>query len=1050
MLLVFAGTLFTSATLLFLVQPMIGKMILPLLGGTPEVWNTCMVFFQAMLLAGYAYAHAMPRWLGVRKQAAFHLAVLIVPLLLFIVLPLNAATHKNLITGGSANPILQVLLLLLLTVGVPFFVVSTSAPLLQKWFADTDHPAAKDPYFLYGASNLGSMLALLGYPTLVEPWLGVPSQTHYWVIGYGILVLFIGGCAACLWLSPPPRVVGLAGVGDEEAVPAPEPAMASPPDPDPESPDSSIKTDDVRGKRGRRRRRDRNGEQVAVKTAAEKTGVQAAPAPAPAVATVTATSTTLAGEVTWGRRMRWVVLAAVPSSLMLGATTYATTDIAAIPLLWVLPLALYLTSFILVFAKIAPRTQSYTVWALLIVLLLGVAIGMRTITEDPTILAMIWAGALLGGYFSLKILSLRDPRLLHQAMVLILPLLVLVLVFMMLTDIKPKVTLNIALHMVTLFVVAMVCHGEMAHDRPAAKHLTEFFLWMSVGGVVGGLFNALFAPLAFHSLAEYPLAMVVACMLLPPLGRNEKNSRWSLVADISLVAVFVITGGLLIGLRLLDRDLDFGRLPQTHWAWPLTAFLGVLVVGAVYSGRAQGRKRLDRILDVALPLALLVLCVGLIWGIVADRIGNRIGNLALDMRLWPEQLRVMLVYGLPIVLCYTFVERSFRFGLGVGAILLASTFCELFNKANLYQTRSFFGVLKVEQNTEKYTENLIFFGKTRVSWDSNRLVHGTTLHGRQFTHPDLRSKPITYYDVTGPMGHMMTAYNEPGRHMGVIGLGTGTMAAWAQKDQHVTFYDIDPTVKDISFDTDKYFSFVQDAKKRGVTVDLVIDDARLALERTTLEGDDKFGILIVDAFSSDAIPIHLITWEAMEIYLRNLREDGLLIFHVSNRYLNLKPVLARHAEKAGLVAFYENDNDESEAGKARSTWVVLARKKEYLDKLNLADRLDPEKVWDALLRRARDQGPDEEKKLKEKYGNMRDALSEWITKNQLPKILTLGVVPLEHAGQMSRQELVDMRELAGELEEVLRGVWFPVETQDNVKLWTDDYSNLLSVFSWGG
>src|SRR5262249_21819159 len=200
MLLVFALTLFTSATLLFLVQPIIGKMITPLLGGTPAVWNTCMVFFQAILLAGYGYAHAGTAWLGVRRHALLHLAVLLTPFLFF---PL--AVNRDLIRGGLDNPIPQLLLLLVTSVGVPFFVLSTSAPLLQKWFADTQHPAAKDPYFLYGASNLGSMIALLGYPSIVEPYLRLRDQTWTWAIAYAVLVVLIGSCVAFLWFSPAPQ-----------------------------------------------------------------------------------------------------------------------------------------------------------------------------------------------------------------------------------------------------------------------------------------------------------------------------------------------------------------------------------------------------------------------------------------------------------------------------------------------------------------------------------------------------------------------------------------------------------------------------------------------------------------------------------------------------------------------------------------------------------------------------------------------------------------------------------------------------------------------------
>src|SRR5579875_526720 len=319
MLLVFAFTLFTSATLLFMVEPMVGKMILPLLGGTPAVWNTCMVFYQAVLLAGYAYAHFSTSWLGARKQAVLHVVLLALP---FLFLPL--AVNPDLIKGGE-NPILGLLLLLSMTVGLPMFVVSASAPLLQKWFADTSHPSAKDPYFLYGASNLGSMLALLAYPTVVEPYLRLGQQSFDWTVGYGALAALTALCAVFLWQSP--RAM--------ETKPAESLATSA----------GSVSEAIQQSKHGIVR--DGKNRSSAIQTSGDRR--DAGP--------TEESSSTLRGDVTWQRVLRWVALAFVPSSLMLGATTYITTDIAAIPLLWVTPLALYLLSFILVFSHISPKGQ---------------------------------------------------------------------------------------------------------------------------------------------------------------------------------------------------------------------------------------------------------------------------------------------------------------------------------------------------------------------------------------------------------------------------------------------------------------------------------------------------------------------------------------------------------------------------------------------------------------------------------------------------------------------------------------------------------------------
>jgi hypothetical protein len=489
-LVVFALTLFVSATLLFLVELMIGKMILPLLGGTPAVWNTCMVFFQASLLVGYAYAHVTLAALGARKQAALQLFLLVLP---FLVLPI--AVKKELAPQGEGSQVLGVLVLLIVSVGPPFFVLSTSAPLLQKWFADTSHPAARDPYFLYAASNLGSMVGLLSYPILVEPYLSLSprtwlSQSWLWTAGYVLLVALSAACAVILWRSP-------------RAAPSDKAATSS-------------------------RSTDRR-------------------------------------PLTTARRLRWVALAFVPSSLMLGATTYITTDIAAIPLLWMPPLALYLLSFILVFS--------------------------------------------------------RMPPVIHRILVALMPLLILLTVFLMLSEIQPPLPWFsatiwlILLHLILLFVVAMVCHGELARSRPDVGHLTEFYLWMSVGGVLGGLFNALVAPLLFDGVVEYPLAMVLACLLMPSL-EGEAADRGRPLRDMGLLGFYlglaVVLIGLVVALYVMDlsqTDLSFAALGGLRWLWLAALVLtGLCLVR--YHVLANREERVVRWLDLGLPAALGLLVVG--------------------------------------------------------------------------------------------------------------------------------------------------------------------------------------------------------------------------------------------------------------------------------------------------------------------------------------------------------------------------------------------------------------------------------------------------------
>jgi spermidine synthase len=1002
MLLAFAVTLFTSALLLFMVEPMVGKMILPLLGGTPAVWNTCMVFYQAVLLGGYAYAHFSTSWLGARKQAAMHAGLLLLPLLF---LPLTV--NRDLIKGGE-NPVLSLLLLLSLTVGVPMFVVSASAPLLQKWFASTTHPSAQDPYFLYGASNLGSMIALIGYPTVVERYLRLGQQSFDWTIGYVLLAGLTVACAVFLWRSP--RAVAVEA-GSDSAAPDALQKTAEAIQPSKKGTIQPSKQSIRKG--GKRSARDRRD--------------SGPTPPAPDVSTPT-----LSGDVTWLRVLRWVALAFVPSSLMLGATTYITTDIAAIPLLWVTPLALYLLTFILVFSRL--------------------------------------------------------PAWVHKAMVLILPLLVLAMLFFMLSGLTTKshwIAVSLSIHLATLFIVAMVCHGELARDRPAAKYLTAYFLWMSVGGVLGGLFNALVAPVIFSGIVEYELVMVLACFLAPPLesGKDSmallaqgasalnvlrtptldplKDSKWSRRFDVILLVLFVGVGGLLIFFRLRDDDLIFRRLKGSPWPWLASALvLGILLgVGAWLRDR---QRKFERGMDLALPLGLIVLFVGLQWGLSSHAVWPRVATLSDWLSLDSSRFLRILTYGVPIVLSYTFVERSLRFGLGVAAVLLASSFCDILDSRVYHQERSFFGVLKIESESVRFGPPVAFEDgpvTRRFVVRRRRLVHGTTLHGLQnrslidyFTGNEDqnfgRDVPLTYYHRTGPIGEVMMVCNGPDvppekmndvppekMNLAVIGLGTGTMACYARKGDHLTFYDIDPIVKRFSFDEgDPYFTYVQDARARGAKMDLVMGDARLTMERQQLTDADKYGVIVVDAFSSDAIPIHLITREAVQVYLDKLDEDGLLCFHVSNRYLDLKPVLYNLAQQnyrsaeGGLKALYQSDDQDEDAsvrstallGKSRSTWVVLSRSDKYLKKLlELND-------WEKKRKQAR-------------YEMLQ--LTAWPDNGSgmVTQALLLRGILDEELSQRPSQ----WRDLQPNPEE--NPPWPDLKT---VGVWTDDYSNLLSVFSW--
>ncbi|HTI56061.1 MAG TPA: hypothetical protein VMC04_17620 [Verrucomicrobiae bacterium] len=734
-LLLYALTLFTGATLLFVMQPMVGKMILPLLGGTPAVWSTCMVFFQAALLGGYAYAHALTGRLRPSRQVLVHVVALALP---FAVLPL--AVNPRLLRGGEANPILDVLTLLSLSVGLPFLVVSATAPLLQKWFTRTGHPAARDPYFLYAASNLGSMLALLGYPTLVEPRLHLQgssglSQTALWSVGYGVLAVLTAGCALTLWLRP-----------------AAEPAAGA-------------------------------------------TEAEAAPAP-------------IEERPRWARRLYWIVLALVPSSLLLGVTTYITTDLAAVPLLWVLPLAIYLLTFILAFGR--------------------------------------W------------------PRLLHQLVVALALPLTLLVIFLMVSALPERIWVIVLWHFGLLFVLALACHGALALDRPGAGHLTEFYLLISVGGVLGGLFNALVAPLVFSSLIEYPLMMVLACVLLAAtrsaalgLGDGARRALLAVAAAAALALVLYSESATLrVDFAFLERVLDVGA---------------------------------DRVSD---------------WLDPAERLVNK-----------------LLIYGPPLAVAWFLRRRPLHLGLALASVLLISGFVDARNSDQIRQSRSFFGVLRISRDRDPkgYTE----------------LRHGTTLHGRQSLEPSRRAEPISYYQRKGPIGQLFAELDRrPGsRHMAVVGLGTGTLAAYTRPGDRVTFYEIDRLVRDIAFDP-AYFTYATDARDRAVTLRLELGDARIRMEAVRRDRpEERYDVILVDAFSSDAIPVHLLTREALRLYFDLLGPRGILALHISNRYLRLEPVVAALAEEGRYARMLQDGGTDDIRGAVEASWAILARRTEDFGEL---------------------------------------------------------------------------------------------------------------------
>lgn len=689
LLILFATTIFLGALLMFWVQPMVGRMLLPLLGGAPAVWNTAMAFYQAILLAGYAYAHFTTRWLGARSQARLHGAMLLLPM---IVLPI--AIPHGWTPPTMHNPVLWLLALLVVTVGLPLFVVSATSPLLQRWFSVSGCHNADDPYFLYAASNAGSLLGLVSYPVLVEPHLRLGAQSRWWAIGYVTLAVLMAACAMGVWRGSSANV-------------------------------------------------------VAPQASAER--------------------------LTARRSVRWVLLAFAPCSLMLSVTTYITSEVAPIALLWVIPLGIYLLTFILTFARRQLLPHRWIVRALPFAALLLLGLLTKTLATEPQ--SLMWP---------------------------------------------------ITLHCAGLFVVAMFCHGELAGDRPCASNLTEFYLWISVGGVLGGMFNALVAPLMFRTVVEYPATLLLACLLMPQRKSKADNGR-------------------------------------------------------------------GRLLDVGLPLLLCLCTWGLIWLLL--RVNVELSGPVLG-----------LVYGLPSIWCLSFASRPIRFALGALAILLATIFGLQPRMHTIFLARDFFGIHRVE----------VFPWQPGVHF----LRHGSTVHGMQDLDPERNRVPLMYFSRSGPLGQIMaTIPEELKQRVAVVGLGAGTVACYADARQRWTFFEIDPEVVRIARDP-RYFTYLRDCPAE---VNVVLGDARLSLGANA---DGQFGLMILDAYNSDTIPLHLVTREALVLYARKLKPNGVLAFHITNRHFDLEPVFGALARDSGLSALCQTDfvtEEEAErTGKVASRWVVMA------------------------------------------------------------------------------------------------------------------------------
>lgn len=684
----YPAALFLSALLLFALEPMFAKMVLPRIGGAAAVWSVAMVFFQAALLLGYAYAHLLSRTLSPGPSALVHLSLLAVAA---TTLPIGIAE------GFDAAPQegleLWLLALFAASIGLPFVALAANAPLLQNWFAASGHPHAANPYLLYAASNLGSFAALMTYPFVVEPLSTLRTQIRAWSVGYGLLILLIAATAVFVARTAKPSI--------DAAGPA------------------------------------------------------------------TAAAPTIA------ERIMWTALAAIPAGLVIAVTAVISTDLVAAPFLWVVPLSLYLLTFVAIF-----RDRAWVAHGRVLKLVPFGAVAL--IATGSAVIRPYWSALLV-------------------------------------------------VHLVSFVVLALACHGELYRRRPEPARVTEFYLWTSFGGVIGGIFAGLIAPHVFNGIAEYPILMLAALLAMP----------------------------------------------------------GAFAGGPGRFLRQSGPS-----------LVLAALAATLIWRHV--RIP---ANAAL-----PIEIGLILLTGAMVLVRR---QPAWFFGLAVLAFVIASREPAF---QLVKQVRNFFGVHRVVV-AEDHT------GQFRL------LMNGTTLHGAQRvrnadgTPVTGRPVPTTYYYFGGPIGDAIAASRAAqGRlvRVAAVGLGTGSLACHREDGEAWTFFELDPQVVQISRDPTLFRFF----STCGPDMRVVLGDARLTLAASP----ERYDLIVLDAFSSDAIPVHLLTREAFAGYLSHLTPRGAIVLHVSNRYMVLQQPAAAVGGAEGLVAYGKGQLDAIDDDlRVPSEVVVFAR-----------------------------------------------------------------------------------------------------------------------------
>ena len=687
---------FVLAFLLFSVQPMASKMVLPILGGTPAVWNTAMFTFQCLLLGGYVYAHLLATNVGLRWQLRVHVVLVAFSCL---VLPLTVRLASS--DAMLADPIAYLIAAFVIQMGLPFLALAATQPLLQSWLARSGHPMAQTPYILYSASNLGSFAGLIGYILLVEPQLDLAQQSVGWSF------LYLAGMALLVLAAHRLKAT-----------------------------------------------------------------------PAPVVETVEAPAVQGNARAGWARCLGWVFLAFLPSSLSLGVTTYITTDIASVPLLWVLPLSIYLLSFVDAF-----RTR-------------------------PILVRVAQYTAPLMGVAALVTYALQSHRF----------------------------TYGYPVHLLAFALLAFALHGWLARSKPEASHLTRFYLCLSLGGALGGTLNGLVAPLVFYDALEYPFVLLIASLASFMLLQQGGGAGW-LVRQVLLAArMFALVVGITVVIYL--------------------------AMSMVESSVTQGLR------DVHSGNLAMAACVAGAIGLLLQRK----------------------------------IARAYYVGIGAASLVLFVVVLGDAGQHILFKGRNFFGVMRVIEHPDS---------------GMRYLMHGTTLHGMQPAERSEATTPYSYYWMLSDVFDQLPITRS--KPVGAVGLGIGTIKCTLKKGQQIDFFEIDAMAQQLAENTD----FFQQLSDCPGSYRILIGDGRLKLDE---QPDGTYGLIVLDAFSSDAIPAHLLTREAMAIYLAKLAPHGVLLLHTTNRHLDLWPLIGAHAEDMGFVAYGRYFSKDGRQWKnSNSNWVLVAR-----------------------------------------------------------------------------------------------------------------------------